>query len=254
MAEKAEECIQEPCNCPEAGAPKWIVTFGDMMSLLLCFFVLLLSFSTTEVVKFKQAAGSLKEAFGMMKTDPDHQMPQGDKMIATQVDLPPALMALVAIRAKAQKLTKNHAKLEMESGADWMRVKVPGDTLFDSGQTELKPEAHPLLDAIGDLINEYQGQVLIEGHTDNALPRSGEAMANYQLGANRAISVMQYLIVHNSIDKKNLVPMSFADTKPRETNALEEGRARNRRVEFVFTSGKKMEFQNKEGMTVIRPE
>ena len=238
MADNAPEEVQEECKCPPAGAPKWVVTFGDMMSLLLCFFVLLLSFSSTDVQKYKEAVGSLKEAFGMMKTDPSYTIPAGEKVIATQMNIPPSLTALVALRSKAKKLTNSKSKVEMDSGADWVRIKVPGDTLFDSGSTEVKPEAFPILDEIGDIINKYKGDVTIEGHTDNAMPRTGDAFANYRLGFERATSVLAYMVVKKSVDKKKISPSSFADTRPRETNALEEGRQKNRRVEFVFISGK----------------
>jgi len=243
----------EPCSCPPAGAPKWVVTFGDMMSLLLCFFVLLLSFSTTDVMKYKEAVGSLKEAFGVMKSDPDSSMPAGEKIIATHIDIPPALTALVTIRAKAKKMAKSKSKIEMDSGADWVRIKVPGDTLFDSGKAELKPDALPILDDIGDLINDYKGNVTIEGHTDNALPRTGDAFANYRLGFERATAVLAYMVVKKSVDKKKVSPSSFADTRPRETNALEEGRKKNRRVEFVFTSGKDFKVKDLDA-EVVKPD
>jgi chemotaxis protein MotB len=254
MAENqpAEEVIPEECKCV-AGAPRWVVTFGDMMSLLLCFFVLLLSFSSTDVAKYKEAVGSLKEAFGVMKSDPSMIMPGGDKIIATQIDIPPSLTALVTIRAKAKKLAKNKSKVDMDSGADWVRIKVPGDTLFDSGKSVLKQSAIPILSEIGDIILNYKGEVSIEGHTDNAVPRSGDAFANYRLGFERATAVLAYMVVKKSVDKKKISPASFADTRPRETNALPEGRSKNRRVEFVFTSGSNFKVDNLQG-ELVKPQ
>ncbi|PIE90153.1 MAG: hypothetical protein CR997_07815 [Acidobacteria bacterium] len=251
---KPQEMECEEIKCPPKGAAKWVVTFGDMMSLLLCFFVLLLSFSSTDVAKYKEAVGSLKEAFGAMKTDPTRMMSMGDNIIAKQMDMEPAMMALVAIRSKAKKLAKNKkSKVEMESGADWVRIKVPGDTLFDSGKADIKPEAYPILNDIGDIINSYKGDVGIEGHTDNAVPRTGDAFANYRLGFERATAVLAYMVVKKSIDKKKVSPTSYADTRPRETNALEEGRKKNRRVEFLFSSGRDFK-SGKLNAEIIKPE
>ena len=136
----SDEAAAEECKC-EKGAPKWMVTFGDMMSLLLCFFVLLLSFSTTDVVKYKQMVGSMKDAFGVAETDPVHNLPEAKMQIIPQVDMPRHMMALVSVRAKAAQMADTSSEIEMESGADWVRIKVPGDALFGSGSFEILPEA-----------------------------------------------------------------------------------------------------------------
>lgn len=244
MAEKAEPEQAEECKC-ETGAPKWVVTFGDMMSLLVCFFVLIVSFSTTDIIKYRQMAGSVKDAFGMAKTTPRHNNPMADKIIATQLIMPKTFAALVAVRSKAMRLAKSSSELEMESGADWVRIKIDGDALFTSGGFDIRDEAKPLLDEIGTMINDFEGSVFIEGHTDNqplTTSRFGENsyLGNYELGALRSISVLGYLIGNVSVDPAKLVPTTFGQTKPRETNDFVAGQGRNRRVEFEFrTSNKK---------------
>ena len=127
----------------------------------------------------------------------------------------------------------------MESGADWVRIKVPGDALFGSGSFEILPAAGPLLDGIGDLINDFQGKVFVEGHTDGDPPGvtrfpEGSWLGNYELGALRAISVVGYLVRKKSVDKTKVVPTSLGQEVPRESNQFEAGKAINRRVEFEF--------------------
>lgn len=222
----------------EKGAPKWVVTFGDMMSLLLCFFVLLLSFSNMDVVKYKQVVGSLKDAFGLIKAHEVEDVPKADQIVAREIILPPSMAALITMRAKARQVVKSHAKVEAESGADWVRIKVDGDALFRSGGSEIIPEARPILSDIGDLINQFKGQITIEGHTDNEVPANGTYLSNYTLGAARAVAVLDFMVTEKRVDRLKLTPVTYADTRPRETNELQEGRARNRRVEFVFTGGK----------------
>ena len=75
---------EEPCKCPPPGAPAWMATFSDLMSLLMCFFVLLLSFSEMDVLKFKQLAGSMKEAFGVQQQIKVEDIPKGTSIIAQE--------------------------------------------------------------------------------------------------------------------------------------------------------------------------
>ncbi len=70
----------------EKGAPKWVVTFGDLMSLLLCFFVLLLSFSEMDRQKYKMVAGSMAQAFGVQRKERVFESPRGAKMVALSFD------------------------------------------------------------------------------------------------------------------------------------------------------------------------
>jgi len=253
MAEGSEE-VQAPedCNCPPKGAPAWVVTFGDMMSLLLCFFVLLLSFSTTDISKYKEMIGSLKDAFGLAQTEASFQMPTGKMTIMPNIEIPRVMAALVSVRAKAAQLAKSSSELEMESGADWVRLKVNGDALFESGAFTIRPEAESLLNGIGETINKFDGTVMIEGHTDGDPPTDtrftpGSYLGNYELGSMRSISVLGYLVGRMSVDKEKLIPTTMGEVKPRETNEFAEGKARNRRVEFEFRSNAKADISNVQG-------
>ena len=78
----SEEAIEK--KCPPSGAPAWMATFADLMSLLMCFFVLLLSFSEMDVLKFKQLAGSMKEAFGVQREIKTKEIPKGTSIIARE--------------------------------------------------------------------------------------------------------------------------------------------------------------------------
>ncbi|MCB1049080.1 MAG: OmpA family protein [Acidobacteria bacterium] len=230
---------EQECKC-EAGAPKWVVTFGDMMSLLLCFFILMLSFSTTDVVKYRKLVGSLKDAFGVAETTPTAQIPSSEMIISQGVQFQPTMAVLFSIRSKARNMSKAKAQIEAEAGADWVRIKVEGDALFLPGSSEINPEAYPILNDIGDLINEFPGTVQIEGHTDSDLSTQASYLSHYQLAANRAIAVMDYMVRTKNADRQRLVPVSYGDAKPRETNDLEEGKARNRRVEFLFNGSSRL--------------
>lgn len=253
MAAEEEAPPPPPCKC-EKGAPKWVVTFGDMMSLLLCFFILLLSFSTTDVIKYKQMAGSVADAFGISESStPDKtSVPTGDRFLATHVVLPTNMAALVAARASAKRVSKSSSDIDMESGADWVRIRVDGDALFDSGDYRVRPEAAALLDQIGEIINNFDGTVSIEGHTDGDPPSTSRFdrtsyLANYELASLRSIAVLDYLVINDRVEKEKLIPVSFGEVKPRENNDSPEGKARNRRVEFEFRTGAQKDYANIQG-------
>ncbi len=238
MSDDAAAAPAEECKC-EKGAPKWVVTFGDMMSLLLTFFVLLLSFSTTDIVKYKKMVGSVKEAFGVATVSPTDTVPRGKRVITKQITLPNVFATLVTVRAKATRASKSSSELEMENGADWVRLKLDGDTVFDRGSWTIKPEAADVLAEIATLVREFEGVVAVEGHTDGTGPsqsvfEDGSYLGAYELGMMRAISVTSYLTDVLNVPPRKLAPTSWGDTRPRETNDLEEGRRRNRRVEFEF--------------------
>ncbi len=78
--------MSEECNCPpcEEGLPPWLATFADMMALLMCFFVLLLSFAEMDVLKYKQVAGAMKLAFGLQRFVKATEIPNGTSVIAKQ--------------------------------------------------------------------------------------------------------------------------------------------------------------------------
>jgi len=258
LSDEADAAAQaaEECKC-EKGAPKWVVTFGDMMSLLLTFFVLLLSFSTTDVVKYKKLVGSVKEAFGVAQASPTDTVPKGKRLITKQIILPKTFSVMVTVRAKASRAAKSSSALELESGADWIRLDLDGNALFDEGGWQLREGAGDTLDEIAAIMKDIDGVVTVTGHTDNRIsptPRFEESdyLSAYDIGMMRAIAVTSYLTEQSGIDPDKLVATSMGDTRPRETNELAEGRARNRRVSFELRTADSNAIEDSGG-TVIRP-
>ena len=112
---------------------------------------------------------------------------------------------------------------------------VEGSGLFfNAGTSDLKSEAKPVLNKIGDLMSRFPYEISIEGHTDNVKITGGRYASNWDLSAERAYSALQYLRETSGVNPGRLHIAGFADTKPIATNDTAEGRAKNRRVEFVF--------------------
>ena len=217
-----------------SGAPTWMVTFADLMSLLLTFFVLLLSFSTMEVVKFRQAMSSIQDAFGLRSPDDVSDAPSGSTPIADNIGagLTPELLEQqleevleqVGLQAKGEALKTPNGVI----------LLVEGDLMFPSGESELSPETLPLLGGIAKYIMKVKGRVDVVGHTDNRPISTPVFPSNWELSAARAGQAVRYL-VEQGVEPKRLRAIGQAETVPITSNETEEGRARNRRIEFIFS-------------------
>ena len=224
----------------EEGAPLWVVTFGDLMSLLMCFFVLLLSFSEMDRKKYRMVSGSMAHAFGIQREKPVFESPKGQKMIAREFD-----QAIVStkieesIRPIIDEIQNEYEELkdavELEIGEDTVTIRMMGETTFDTGKSELHPAFRPLLKKIGAVLSQTKGEIIIAGHTDN-IPLSGGLFgSNLGLSMARAGSVAEYLLRTTAIDPKRLSTMGFGEYRPLTSNDTVRGRRKNRRVEIVMS-------------------
>ena len=243
MSEEGDEA-----PAAEEGAPAWMATFGDMMSLLLTFFILILSFANMDVIKFSAAVGSLKDAFGTRTSDPgEHesfatsliQLSEGQSIdVMRAVDMPQRLRVAEAdLLRRVQLMVAQH---ELEKLVDVERtprgvvVRVRGELVFEPGSDQLRPEAYVVLREIAELVRDVKNDVSIEGHTDDQPIRTQDFPSNWHLSAGRAISALEYLVGVEGIDPVRLSAAGFAHMKPIVPNDTPEHRDENRRVEFVF--------------------
>jgi len=224
----------------EQGAPKWVVTFGDLMSLLLCFFVLLLSFSEMDRQKYKQVAGSLEKAFGVQRQSKVMDVPKGVKMIAKDFD-----QEVIATRIKEElgrevkELVETHMpdiedQISIEEGENEVVIRLMGESTFDSGKAEIRTEVKPLLKKAGQLLNAANGDIIVAGHTDNVPIHTDQFPSNLRLSIARAAAVAEFLLTHSAIDPRRLSTMGFGEYRPITSNATEKGRRQNRRVEIIL--------------------
>ena len=239
--------IQSPIL--EEGAPAWVVTFGDLMSLLLCFFVLLLSFSEMDKAKYKEVSGSLAKAFGVQRKIKAFQAPKGIKMISRDFDqeLIPArpreeFIAMqqrekigIALKKEVETRFRDLQDLiQVEVGEKEVTIRLMGETTFDSGKADIKAQMVPLLLKIGSVLADGKGEVIIAGHTDNVPVYGGPYGSNLKLSIARAATVAEFLLAKSAIPASRVSTMGFGKYRPIESNDTDEGRKRNRRVEIIL--------------------
>ena len=251
------------------GVPAWVMTFADLMTLLMCFFVLLLAFSEMDAAKFKQLAGSMKEAFGVQNEIEVRTIPKGTSVVAQEFSPGrPEPTPINTIRQftidsnrntldlaereveeieRAREQARNlrialaeeieRGEVEIETEGTQVIVRIMEQASFLPGTVEVAPEFIPVLEKIAGLIDNTSGQVSISGHTDNQPISNGRYRSNWELSSSRAVTVAHLLLDSSEIDDNRVEVTGHADTRPRDTNDTPEGRARNRRVEMLIRRG-----------------
>ena len=237
----------------EEGAPAWMATFGDLMSLLLCFFVLLLSFASMDAQKFRAMAGSMHDAFGVpeqfdgpyqaLSTTPIElsSKPASDRLAILDDPVPSSAEAPAsdheAMQERVEQMIRDDQLGEiMEAVPDerGVRIRVKGRLLFDPGSGTLRPQAFPFLDEVAELAEDSPYVLAVEGHTDDVPIETAAFPSNWHLSSARAIAALRYLVDVGGLDPSKVSAAAYAGTRPIGPNASEEQRAANRRVEFVF--------------------
>lgn len=235
------------------GAPRWMVTFADLMALLFALFVLLLSFSDLDSDSFKKNAGHMRDAFGLgdkvMRTtsqpmaQPGEAGPGEAKPQEQIQSSPTAEIVQFANRLKAKKsfLWQFRRSLERElyesrivliDQGDRIIIRFPDTTTFVPGSAELAPDIGPALNRITSVLKATKGQILVSGHTDNTPISSARFRSNWDLSTARAVTVVHYLINEGGLESGRVTAQGFADSRPLAENNTPENRSKNRRVEI----------------------
>ncbi|MBT6178282.1 MAG: flagellar motor protein MotB, partial [Deltaproteobacteria bacterium] len=190
--------MEEECDCPPEGAPGWMSTFADLSTLLLTFFVLLLSFANMDVIKFQDMAGSLKDAFGYREDNLGNFHPE---MIARRTKIQSFIEQVKKggprkkqrkMQKKIQDLIQNQkkktkSKIEAQTNKKGMIIRVDDSVMFGGGAASVKPAGFPVLDDLSKLLQEFPCDILVEGHTDDSPISTRKFDSNWELSAFRAI-------------------------------------------------------------------
>lgn len=234
----------------EEGAPAWLATMGDLMSLLLVFFVLMLSFANTDKQLFLQAMGSIQNALGVIQENPGQFQVQSSSMIEwsekkstpfldimqmDQSNKAPTIDQKIMQQVQQAIAENNLSRIvEAESSERGVIVRVKGQALFQPGSDKLLPVSFVFLDEVIRITEDFPYELSIEGHTDDAPISTPRFPTNWHLSASRAIAVLRYMIDAGDIDPGRIVAGGYGSTRPLVPNDSPENRAVNRRVEFVY--------------------
>lgn len=246
--------------------PAWVVTFADLMSLLLCFFVLLLSFAEIDVIRFKQLAGQMSEAFGVQRDVPADVIPMGTSAVfdkfspgkpemtlreevrqTTSLERPRLETHKEKERADAQlRLQAMQLNLEqqlqekieaglihIERDGETVLIRIDEQGSFPSGSADLTGNFSDLLRNLSSTFADAPGTISVLGHTDNVPVRGSRFVSNWDLSAMRSAAVANLLLENAALDPQRLMVVGHAYTRPLMPNDTPRGRAMNRRVEII---------------------
>lgn len=240
---------QQPCDCPKC-MPGWLAAFGDLMSLLLCFFVLLLSMSSMDARKIEDAIGSLAGALSVLdggsKTEISREKQQQDNPIkkdehSSSTQNAQSIQNLQKSIEQINEMLQSTGSPEVviKESENGFVIALPASLLFKPSSAKItNDDALLFLRRIALIIKKMPQSMKIDitGYTDNELPsKSSNFKNNWELSSARAISVLDEL-VKAKVDPKRLQASARAQFDPIASNSTQEGRAKNRRVQMRFYS------------------
>jgi chemotaxis protein MotB len=237
---------------------RWLLTYADMITLLVAFFIMLYAMSVVNKVKFEALAISVRSGFDgndkmqTMKLSPGTGILQSNALVApthiTDFERPDgtisewrqeaeslrleSLKSKIEAVAKARGIEKQMAVTENARGVD---IRILADSLlFNTGDGRLKPNAGPLLAQIAVVLNSVTNDVCVEGHTDNLAIDTPLYPSNWELSTARATNVLRFLVERGGVSADRLSASGYADTRPVVPNTSDANRALNRRVDIVI--------------------
>ena len=220
----------------ETVASNWLTTYSDMITLLLCFFILLFAFSEVDAQKFRSIMSSFRGGTGVLNSGSSldmmdfeiEYMDEGDRELEE-------LRELLEEYAGENGLGPEIILNVEERG---LVIRFMDKVLFDSGKADLKPEAKEILDSVAEILNreEFKDKLIkVEGHTDtDPIVYSTTFPTNWELSAIRATNVLRYLVEENGIDGNRISSSGYSYHRPIAPNDTPENKQMNRRVDIVI--------------------
>ena len=210
----------------EEGAPAWMATFSDMVTLMLVFFILMYAIASKNVQTFKSAIiGAEAKSIGVLEALNAVEVEESLKKLKPEQS--DDILSGMSDAAEDTDMT-------VETSASKIVVRVPGASLFKPGQADLQLKARSLLDAVIKEVNKHpEYKVHIQGHTDDEPISTEKFPTNWELSSSRATAVLRYF-VDKGAEPERMTATGYADTFPLGRNDTAPGRAKNRRVEFVL--------------------
>lgn len=196
---------------------RWLISYADFITLMFTFFAALYALSSVDKGKMEQFSGSLNQTFKI-------------------IDKPIALIDTVnsTLVQDVRKATGDLAGITVKNEPRGVVITFSDAVLFGSGSADVKPEIFGVLEKLSKVLSAAPGKIFIEGHTDNVPIASSKYPSNWELSTARAASMLHFFI-EKGLDPAKFSIAGYAEFRPVESNATEEGRRKNRRVEIIMS-------------------
>ncbi|MCL2219367.1 MAG: flagellar motor protein MotB [Chitinispirillia bacterium] len=217
-------------------APAWMATFTDLMSLLMCFFILIMSMMTIDPAKFNTVAASFQNAFsGVLESFPQVLITKDvyiPKMGGDQQNKRMAIDAAQKVKEVVKKEDMGEA-IKVQVTESGIAIKLADPVAFESGSADVNPKLYGVLADIAKIINEAPtSQVRVEGHTDNVPIRNARFPSNWELSSARALNIVRQMANTGGVDPGRMSAIGYGEYRPIVPNTTPENRKQNRRIEI----------------------
>jgi len=213
----------------------WEIVYSGFVLILLCFFIMLSSFSSMEEAKIMRFVKSFVEAVGILPGG--LKFDQGSTVLPGSADMVDSNDQLAKIFAELEELTgrlKKENDITLAYSSKGLVMRLTDRALFEVGVAAISPQAIPLLKKVGEIIARTDFEVRIEGHSDDLPIKTAQFPSNWELSTARAVNVLRYFLETGAISSQRLSAVGFGEFQPMVPNDSTEHRAQNRRVEIIF--------------------
>ncbi|GEN57286.1 hypothetical protein GCM10012290_18460 [Halolactibacillus alkaliphilus] len=251
--------MKRPEKKVKKGAPAWMTTFSDMMTLILVFFILLFSMSQIDAARFEAVAESFRNRMIFtgfpsnldMQNPTENSNPNQNQEGATDFknnlfdqDVDDLDESTEDNKEELDELLQEvEGYLEENNLQDVISANrtdqgvvliLQERVLFETAEANVKSEGEPFLDKVGLLLTNIPNEVRVEGHTDNRPISTTVYPSNWELSGARASSVIRFILEQHNLDQERFIAVGYGDTRPIAPNDSVENWRRNRRVEIVI--------------------
>ncbi len=238
-ARAAESSLHKKKNAEKletAGMMRWLLTYADMITLMLALFIILFAMSTISKVKVQQFAKQVSGGFDnpWSINQPPNGGANGQQSFQASSSIP-------AIQKELEKYVKeNHLQNQVlvHNEARGLVITLLSDkSYYDSGSAVMRPQTLKVLHGIGPIIKRSNDEVVVEGNTDNVPISTAQFPTNWELSAARAVGVARYLVEDGRLNPTHIEAVANGQYHPRNDNSTPQKRQQNRRVDIVLLHG-----------------
>lgn len=240
---------------------RWLITYSDLITLLLIFFIVMYTLSKVDAAKYQAIAASLSKSMGgsqsIMESGGPSVVPGADQSKESAPD-PNQLeqQNMEKIRRQIQEYVDNNGlagKVTVSIEERGVVVSFQDVVLFPLGVADLSPSAKGIVDKIGAILHQTKNYIRVEGHTDNLPIRTSQFPSNWELSLERSASVVHRLIEHSQIPPDRLSATGYGEYRPRLPNDSEANRQKNRRVDIIILRTKFQEVEPEANNNTLTP-
>ena len=223
---------------------RWLLTYSDLITLLMVFFVIMYSMSNIDKQKYQQISESLQETLGTVDTSEKNKGDGNNTIKSTNESNKETEDDLIGLKDEVDKYIKENGledDIVAKSYKKGLVISFKDDILFNSGEAILKQDYIENIKKVGDLLKTVDYYVRVEGYTDNVKMSNDKFKSNWELSSARANEVLHFLVDNDYVSNEKICSVGYGEYRPVASNDTAEGRNKNRRVDILLID-KKYEF------------